>query len=259
MLQDRHDDTIPGEPYSVTAEFYDILQAETDRRVAERRFGSAARAAQVGIVDVGAGTGIVTEVLLDRSAAPIHAVEPAAPMRVALLTRLAGMRADQRARVTVHPEAFQDAGLAGLADLVVCSNIAGVLEPSERRAMWSAAAAALTPGGVVLLEPPPQELPDKPTVEELPPVRLGPDTYSAQVCTAPDRGLLSVTYTYRVEHDGEIVREEAEEFTMWPASSDTVCDELRQAGLVVSGTSDGVIRATAAQDPQPRAGSALRG
>lgn len=228
-----------AEPYTVTAEFYDILQAESDRRLADRRFAAAASRARVGIVDVGAGTGIVTEVLLARSAAPIHAVEPSTPMRVALLTRLAGMTADARARVTIHPDTLQGAALTRVADLVVCANIAGAVEPAQRRELWSAAAEALVPGGVLLVDPPPTAVPDAPTLRDLPPVRVGPDTYSAQVRTRPDRGLLTLTYIYRVERDGEIVREESEEFSMWPASTDTFHDELRQAGFSAAATDSG--------------------
>ncbi|WP_370349527.1 class I SAM-dependent methyltransferase [Catenulispora sp. EB89] len=243
MLQDRHDTPLEVEPYSVTAEFYDILQAESDRRLAERRFAAAARSARVGVVDVGAGTGIGTEVLLARSAAPVHAVEPSAPMRVALLTRLAGLGADVRARVTVHSVPFQEAGLVQAADLVVCSNIAGVVPPPVRRALWRAAAAALVPGGLLLLEPPPPTVPDGPTIEDLPPVRVGPDIYSAQVCMRPERGLTSVTYSYRVKRDDKVVRRASEEFTMWPASAMVVQAELREAGFCVSATTDDLVHA----------------
>ncbi|GHH80483.1 hypothetical protein GCM10018781_61070 [Kitasatospora indigofera] len=71
--------------YVVSAEFYDLLQAEGDRRLAERRFAGAADRARGSILDVGAGTGIVTEVLLRASSVPVHAVGPAPPMRAALL------------------------------------------------------------------------------------------------------------------------------------------------------------------------------
>jgi hypothetical protein len=236
----REDTARAAEPYSVTAEFYDILQAESDRRLAERRFAAAAGVAQAGIV---------TEVLLACSAAPVHAVEPATPMRVALLTRLAGLGADARARVTVHPCTLQGAGLKGEADLVVCANLAGVVEPAQRRELWRAAEQALVPGGLLLVDPPPSGVPDTPTRRELPPVRVGPDTYSAEVCTREDRGLLSVTYTYRVERAGRILRQEAEEFTMWPATAETVNEELREAGFTVgrsaSASANGLISATA--------------
>lgn len=250
MAQDRSEgmaDAEPydAEPYAVTAEFYDILQGESERRLADRRFASAARAARVGIVDVGAGTGIVTEILLARSAAPIHAVEPSTPMRVALLTRLAALRADARARVTVHAETLQRAGLTRVADLVVCANVAGVVEPAQRRMLWRAAAEALVAGGVILVDSSPAAVSDGPTHRDLPPVRVGSDTYHARVRIRPDRGLVSVTYLYRVERDGEAVREEREEFTMWPATIGIMQEELRQAGFAVAGSADdGILRAT---------------
>jgi SAM-dependent methyltransferase len=243
MIQDRNDGAAVAEPYAVSAEFYDILQAETDRRRAEHRFSTAAATARTGIVDVGAGTGIVTEVLLTHSAAPIHAIEPSTPMRVALLTRLASLGADTRARVSIHPEAFQDTGLQAVADLVVCSNLAGVLNPAGRHELWRAAATALLPGGVLLLEPPPTHLPQEATTQDLPPVRVGPDTYGAQVHTHADNGTVSVTYTYRVERDGATVRTEIESFTMWPAAAATIHAELNHAGFITASAPHGLIRA----------------
>ncbi|MGX1547326.1 hypothetical protein [Streptomyces adustus] len=79
-----------------SAEFYDILRAQTDRRLAERGFAEVAARTCHGILDIDAGASIVTEVLLTASTAPVHRVEPAAAMRAALLSHLG---ADQRARV----------------------------------------------------------------------------------------------------------------------------------------------------------------
>lgn len=234
MIDDRPDDA-GATPYSVTAEFYDVLQAESDRRLSEHRFGRAAGEARVGIVDVGAGTGIVTEVLLARSAAPVHAVEPSEPMRVALMARLAGLPADRRARVSVHPDTLQAAGLEQVADLAVCVNLAGLIEPRRRPGLWRAVAAALVPGGVLLLEPPPETLPDAPACRDLPPVRVGPETFSAQVESRADHGRIAVTYTYQVERGGELVREERERFTMWAADPEELRAELREAGLHADG------------------------
>ncbi|MFB7676511.1 class I SAM-dependent methyltransferase [Kitasatospora purpeofusca] len=218
--------------YAVSAEFYDLLQAESDRRLAERRFADAADRARRSILDVGAGTGIVTEVLLRASRVPVHAVEPAPAMRAALLSRLAHLGADRRARVTVHPEPLEAAGLSGIADLAVASNVIACLDPATRRATWKAIAAALVPGGLLLFDPPPGRLPDEPEpAVRLGPVRVGPDLYSAEVTRRPDRGVLRTVFVYRVQREDEVLREERETFQVWPAPAELIAEELDAAGL----------------------------
>ncbi|MEY9878406.1 SAM-dependent methyltransferase [Streptacidiphilus sp. MAP12-33] len=224
----------PDNYYTVSAEFYDILQAETDRRLAERRFADAAARARRAVLDIGAGTGVVTAVVLAASAVPVHAVEPAVAMRSALLSRLAHLGADQRARVTVHPEPLDAADLSEVADLAIASNIIACLEPTTRRATWRAIAAALLPDGLLLFDPPPVRLPDvSRTTARLGPVRLGPDLYSADVTELPDRGILRVVFTYRVERQGRLQREEHDCFEMWPAAPELLAGELQDAGLQV--------------------------
>ncbi|WP_345645444.1 class I SAM-dependent methyltransferase [Streptomyces siamensis] len=224
----------PDAAYTVSVEFYDLLQAERDRRQAKRRFTQAARRACRGILDIGAGTGIVTEVLLAESAAPVHVIEPAPAMRAALLTRLAHLGADRRARVIVHPEPVQEAGLDDAVDLAVASNVVACLDPVTRRNAWKAVASALVPGGLLLFDPPPAAMPAGPrTVGRLGPARVGPDTYSAELMSTPCHETLRITFTYRVERDGLLLREEREVFDTWPAPPSVIVAELRGAGLDV--------------------------
>ncbi|WP_053663068.1 class I SAM-dependent methyltransferase [Streptomyces sp. MMG1121] len=222
--------------YAVTVEFYDLLQAETQRRQAERCFAEAARRARRAILDVGAGTGIVTELLLAVSAAPVHAIEPAGAMRSALLTRVSRLGADQRARLTLHPEPVEAAGLENTADLAIACNVIGCLDPPTRHAVWQAIGRALLPGGLLLFDPPPPRLPARrETAGRLGPVRVGPDLYIADITLEPepDRGFVRTVFTYSVERDGRVLRRERESFAMWPASPSRIGAELVAAGLQV--------------------------
>ncbi|GAB2713109.1 class I SAM-dependent methyltransferase [Kitasatospora kifunensis] len=223
-----------GADYAVSVEFYDLLQAEARRDQATRRFTEAARRARHGVLDIGAGTGIVTEVLLDACAVPIHVVEPTPAMRAALLTRLAALGADRRARVTLHSAPVEAAGLEGVADLAVASNVIACLDPATRRAVWQAVARALLPGGLLLFDLPPAQLPtSRETVGRLGPVRVGPDIYTAEVTREPDRGIVRVVFTYCVLRDGQVVRRATEAFSMWPAGARQLGAELEAQGLYV--------------------------
>ncbi|MFJ8046034.1 class I SAM-dependent methyltransferase [Kitasatospora sp. NPDC096147] len=221
----------PGS-YEVSAEFYDLLQAEDDRRRAERRFGHAARRATRGVLDVGAGSGIVTQVLLAASAVPVHAVEPSPAMRSLLLSRLAATRADRRARVTVHPHPLQEAGLEQVADLAVASNVVACLDPTTRREFWKHVGTALTPGGLLLFDPPPAAPPAaREHVGTLGPVRVGPDHYYAELHQGPGDGTVRTEFAYRVEREGRVLRREHETFELWPAAPALIAEELALAGL----------------------------
>lgn len=157
--------------YTVSAEFHDVLQAQSDRRLAEHRFGTAAAVARTGVVDVGAGTGIVAEVPLARRGHPsmpssrqVHAGGSADP------PCRAERRSARQGQRPSHDVPSRGPGASG--------GSGGVFERRPSRGAGAtpgtvaeAAATALAPGGVVLLEPPPHVFPTS-RVRDLPPVRV---------------------------------------------------------------------------------------
>jgi SAM-dependent methyltransferase len=231
-------------PYARSLEFYDLLQQETDRRRAERWFTASAAEARLGVLDAGAGTGAVTEVLLHATGAPVYAVEPSPAMRSGLLSRLARLGADKRARVTVLSEPIAQVGLREIVDLAVAANVVAVLPPPERRAAWRVLAAALVRDGLLLFDPPPAQAPDPNERRLLGPVQIGPDTYSAEAVYSPDRGRIQARFRYRVERDGQMLREEHESFAMWPVTADTLRNELEEADFTITEPpADGLVAA----------------
>ncbi|WP_052457458.1 class I SAM-dependent methyltransferase [Streptomyces sp. AcH 505] len=127
----------------------------------------------LGVLDVGAGTGCVTFMSLAASGAPVHAVGPARAMRSSLMTRLAALPGNRRARVTVHPHTLDEAALRRVSDVAVCHNAVACMNPAARRALWPALAEALVPGGVLLVQLPPAVVPPRRIKRVLPTRRVG--------------------------------------------------------------------------------------
>ncbi|MEV0272072.1 class I SAM-dependent methyltransferase [Hamadaea sp. NPDC050747] len=217
-----------GHSYAVTAEFYDLLQADDFRRIAERLTRRWLGTPRVGVLDVGAGTGLATALLAERTGLVVHAVEPSGPMRAVLLSRLAG-NPQLLNRVRVHAVGVQDVGLTAAADFAWCVNTMACLDPEERAEGLAAIRAALVPGGRLVVQRPPHRV-EPPW--ELPSRRLGDDLYTGQVTCAdagPDRA--TWRFTYRVTHGDQVVREARESFEVHLAQPVAFAAELRAAGL----------------------------
>src|SRR5690348_13885634 len=101
------------------------------------------------ILEVGAGTGLVTASLADWTPAEIFALEPSAAMRAVLLSRLSS-RPDLLGQVTVLSGDALSVRLDEPAEAVVMINVVYALEPDYRRRLWPALAAALEPGGLLV-------------------------------------------------------------------------------------------------------------
>ncbi|THA47731.1 class I SAM-dependent methyltransferase [Streptomyces sp. A1136] len=223
----------PGEAYAVSAEFYDLLHARAYHRHA-LALAAPAAAARLGIVEVGAGTGLVTGVLIGASNVPVHAVEPSPAMRTVLLSRLhppVGGSAGER--VTVHACSALDLSLDGPADLAVCLRLVPCLPPVERRALWRVLAGLLVPGGLLFLDRPPSGVPAQPVRRGLGQVRLGLDTYHGLLTQCAEDGRIRYDYSYLVCRQGRVLRQARESFLLWPLPRRELGRELAAAGLIL--------------------------
>lgn len=220
--------------YDVTAEFYDLLQAsryrETARRLLDRWLGEPV----VGVVDMGAGTGIATEQLARRCAVTVHAVEPAPSMRAILLSRLAG-RSDLLPRVRVHDRPAGRLRLHRVADFAWCLNVLPSLTADDRAATLGALADAMVPAGRLLVQRPPSEMGrDR---ADLPTWCLGGDAYGGEVlCERIDAGRIRWCFIYRVSRDDVLIREHAETFDGYLVPAAAFTRELAEAGFVPEDT-----------------------
>jgi len=219
-------------PYQVTAEFYDLLHGVDYRRRARRLLSAHAARARVAILEVGAGSGLVTMVLAEASTVPVHAVEPAPPMRALLLSRLADVAGPVRQRVTVHAGAIQDTGLHDMADLAICVNVASCWDPVQRRAVWRTISRALLPGGVLVLERPLGPADRSGQSEECATVTVGGDEYSGRITVVGCGGERARTdVRYQIRRNGVLLREASESFDMWVLGQRRLLAELAATGL----------------------------
>lgn len=231
-----------GDGYAVTAEFYDVLHGEEFVESASARLTPWARRARVGVLEVGAGTGLLTAVVA-RALAPgvrLDAVEPSAAMRAVLQSRLA-LDPELTGRVTVHACGAQEVPPASY-DLVVAVDVLATLPPEVRREVLRAAGDRTVPGGVLVAE-----APDGAGEVFGPQVAgvgvLGDDVVEAELrADAEEPGVRRFTYTYRQRRGADLVREGSESFLVWDLDEAGLRAELATVGFgSAERTDDGLL------------------
>lgn len=196
--------------YSTSAEFYELV-ADRHVRTSTGPLSAALEGVdptQGPIVEIGAGTGRLTEVIARRvPTARILAVEPSAPMRAVLTSRVFGNRA-LRDRVTVVAASAQTLTLPEQVSAVVVFGVLGHLDAAERATLWDLLRAALPPGGRVAVE-----LMGGHEARRIEPIRMLRERIGDQVyewwTSAEVAGpkLMRWRTTWKVLSDGEVVRE----------------------------------------------------
>jgi phospholipid N-methyltransferase len=199
--------------YDVTAEFHDVLTVDHANMIGATLPALLAEVdpAAGPVVDLGAGTGLVTEAIARiLPTARIVAVEPARAMRTALVTRLAS--AGLLEQVTVRAtSATDDNALPQRIGGLTAFAMLGHLGADDRAALWLRLVDRLAPNAPAIIQAlPPHD------VEAVPLTRF--DVV---------RWLMS----YRVIRGDEVVREEHADYTWHPVRPDDVVSEAAAAGL----------------------------
>jgi SAM-dependent methyltransferase len=184
------------------------------------------------VVDIGAGTGIGTE-LIARTLpdADILAIEPDPAMRAALLARVVA-DPDLRRRTTIEDNPIETARLPERIAAVLAANVLGHLDAARRARLWAALGERLLPGGlaVVTVVPPttPQEVAETPMSE----VRIGRHRLVGTARAHP-AGPDSVRWrmTYRRYQGERLVDEISHHSQWWVFGPDELAAEVAAHGL----------------------------
>lgn len=145
----------PGaDPYALSAEFYEVMAIphwDMKRQVLVSAL-TARGPVKDHVLDIGAGTGLSTMTLADTIPdVPIHAVEPSAAMRAALVSRILS-RPDLIDRVTVHPVNLEELDLPDRIGAVVLFGVIGYMDKQARQRFWTELRPRLAPRAPVIIE-----------------------------------------------------------------------------------------------------------
>ncbi|WDV50229.1 class I SAM-dependent methyltransferase [Streptomyces coeruleorubidus] len=218
--------------YGAAAEFYALLAAPTWARLGPllHRALDGVEPGHGPLLDLGAGTGLSTEVAADAVLrAQVLAVEPSAGMRVALSTRLACRPAlAGRVTVTVTAGTLRDARLPRRLCAAVALGVVGHRAPAERASLWRPLSEHLAPGAPAVVDvldrtAPPTRAPLRPATR-----RVGDLDHESWSEGADD----GWTLTYRVRDGETVVREHTVPLPWSGVGIATPAEEAAAAGLV---------------------------
>ncbi|MEU7400823.1 Gfo/Idh/MocA family oxidoreductase [Streptomyces sp. NPDC044948] len=194
--------------YSPSAEFFDLVAAEHTATASAPAVAALLADADLGtgpVVDIGAGTGLVTEaVARARPDAEIIACEPSVGMRAVLTSRVFSDE-DLRSRVTVIADAAPDLDLPDRISVVLLCGVLGHLDAEGRARLWRRVTRRLAPSGLVIVELMQFEEPTTLDETRLATATAGRHRYEWSFRGAPDEaedGVMRLHSTWRVYRDG---------------------------------------------------------
>lgn len=221
--------------------FYDLFQEDGHIPRVRKNLPPLLSGVQRSILEVGAGTGLITTSLADWTPAEIFALEPSIAMRGILLSRLA-TRPDLLDRVTVLPCDALSVRLDEPVEAVVMINVIYALEPDYRRQLWPVLAASLEPGGLLVVTwregAPPAPRP----LQELISRKVGRHTYSAwSEILDSDEEAWHARYLHRITEGDKVISEEEAVGYGYKPPWNVLSHELVTAGFTQTEGADGLL------------------
>jgi SAM-dependent methyltransferase len=193
------------------------------------------------ILEVGAGTGLITTSLADWTPAEIFALEPSAGMRGVLLSRLSS-RPELLSRVTVLSCDALSVRLDEPVEAVVMINVMYALEPDYRKQLWPVLAASLEPGGLLVFTwrdgGPPAPRP----LQELESRQVGRHTYTVlSEILDSGREACHMHYLHRITEGDKVISEEELTGYAYRPPWDVLQPELETSGFSQAEGAEGLL------------------
>jgi len=222
---------LPAMTDFISFPFYDLLQENGHVPEIRKKLPPLLAGVRQSILEIGAGTGLITTSLADWTPAEIFALEPSAGMRAVLLSRLSS-RPELLKRVTVLPCDALSVDLDEPVEAMVMINVMYALEPDYRKRLWPVLAAQLAPAGLLVFTwraggpPPPHPL------QEMVSRQVGRHTYAVlSEILESDGEACRARYLYRVTEGQKVISEEEITGFAYRPVWDVIHRELISAGF----------------------------
>ena len=215
----------------ISSPFYDLLQENGHVPEIRRKLPPLLAGVQRSVLEIGAGTGLITTSLADWTPAEIFALEPSAGMRAVLLSRLSS-RPELLKRVTVLPCDALSVDLDEPVEAIVMINVMYAMEPDYRRRLWPVLAAQLAPGGLVVFTWRAGGPPEPRPLQEMDSRQVGRHTYTVlSEILESDEEAFRARYLYRVTEGEKVISEEEITGYGYRPAWDVIQRELAGAGF----------------------------
>ncbi|MGP3910247.1 class I SAM-dependent methyltransferase [Nonomuraea sp. 10N515B] len=226
--------------YSLAVPFYDLWHEDGHVPMIRELLPPLLKGVRRSVMEIGAGTGLITRVILRETPAEVYAVEPSFGMRSVLLNRLAE-DPDALSRVTVLSCGALEAEADEPVEAIVMISVLHSFDAEQRAELWRVLRRQLEPGGLLLFNWRERATPVPGEPEVVGSYRVGRHTYEIAGQVLAVAGETAKTrYFYRVKQRGVMISEDVVvSESHWPARERLVA-ELEAAGFTRDGAPDGL-------------------
>lgn len=217
--------------YSLAVPFYDLWHEDGHVPLVRELLPPLLKGVRRSVVEIGAGTGLITRLIARETPAEIYAVEPSLGMRSVLVNRLAE-DLELLSRVTVLPCGALDVQVDEPVEAIVMISVLQSFDAGQRAELWRVLARQLEPGGLLIFNWRERSVRGPGELETVGSYQVGRHVYevAGQVLEVAGEGV-TARHVYRVRHRGVVISEDEVVSTgHWP-SGGRLAAELEAAGL----------------------------
>ena len=225
----------------ISIPFYDLFHENGHVPKIRKNLPPLLAGVRRSILEIGAGTGLITTSLADWTPTEIFALEPSAGMRGVLLSRL-NSRPELLNRMTVLSCDALSVRLDEPAEAAVMINVMYALEPDYRKRLWPVLAASLEPAGLLVLTRRHGGPPAPRPLQELESRQVGRHTYTVlSEILDSDEEACRARYLYRITEGDKVISEEDITGYFYRPPWDVLQRELVTSGFTQAERAEGLL------------------